>query len=452
MFRSLSDRLSTTLARVTGRGRISEDNIQDTVRQIRMALLEADVALPVTKTFIDRVRERALGEEVAKSLNPGQTFVKIVHDELVFVLGSDAVEISRRGNPTVIMLVGLQGAGKTTTAAKLARHLAGARGDDVLLTSTDVNRPAAGEQLAKLAGDLGMAVATTDEDTPVEIASAALAQARRDKYRWLIVDTAGRLHVDSDMMEEAQALHAAVSPHETLFVLDSMAGQDALNSALAFHEALPLAGVIATKADGDARGGAILSVREVTGLPIKLLGTGERLDALELFDPERMASRILGMGDVVGLVESVQRNVDQEAAERVAAKVKSGRRLTLVDFRAQLEQMQNMGDLGALLEKLPGVNAAAAAQAGIDERQIRRQMGIIDSMTPAERRRPELINGSRKRRIAKGSGLQIQDVNRLLKQHRQLAKTMKQVSKGGMERLLSGLQARQGRPPPGGRR
>jgi signal recognition particle subunit SRP54 len=350
------------------------------------------------------------------------------------------------------MLVGLQGAGKTTTAAKLARHLAGARGDDVLLTSTDVNRPAAREQLAKLAGDLGMAVAATDEDTPVEIANAALAQARRDKYRWLIIDTAGRLHVDSDMMDEAQALHAAVSPHETLFVLDSMAGQDALNSALAFHEALPLAGVIATKADGDARGGAILSVREVTGLPVKLLGTGERLDALELFDPERMASRILGMGDVVGLVESVQQNVDQEAAERVAAKVKSGRRLTLVDFRAQLEQMQNMGDLGALLEKLPGVNAAAAAQAGIDERQIRRQMGIIDSMTPAERRRPELINGSRKRRIAKGSGLQIQDVNRLLKQHRQLAKTMKQVSKGGMERLLSGLQARQGRPPAGGRR
>lgn len=452
MFRSLSDRLSSTLARVTGLGRITEDNIRDTVRQIRMALLEADVALPVTKTFIERVRVRALGEEVAKSLNPGQAFVKIVHDELVFVLGGDPVEITRQDNPTVIMLVGLQGAGKTTTAGKLAKYLAGARGDDVLLVSTDLHRPAARQQLAKLADDLGVEIAASEIGSPVEIAAAALAQARLDKYRWLIVDTAGRLHVDADMMTEAQALHAAVSPHETLFVLDAMAGQDVVNSALAFHEMLPLAGVIATKADGDARGGAILSVRDVTGLPIKLLGTGEELDALETFDPERMASRILGMGDVVGLVETVQRNVDQGAAERMAAKIKRGRRLNLEDFRSQLEQLQNIGDMGALLEKLPGVNAAAA-QAGIEERQIRRQIGIIDAMTPAERRRPEIISGSRKRRIAKGSGLQIQDVSRLLKQYRQLAKTMKQVSKGGgMERLLSGLQGRQGRPTSRGRR
>jgi signal recognition particle subunit SRP54 len=417
-----------------------------------MALLEADVALPVAKAFIDRVRERALGEEVARSLNPGQTFVKIVHDELVMVLGGSTAEIERPANPTVIMLVGLQGAGKTTTAAKLARHLAGARGDDVLMVSTDVHRPAARQQLAKLGTDLGMPVASSESESPVEIARTALAEARRDKRRWLIIDTAGRLHIDAELMDEAKAVHDAVSPHETLFVLDAMAGQDAVTSARAFHETLPLGGVIATKADGDARGGAILSVREVTGLPIKLLGTGEKLDALEPFDPERMASRILGMGDVVGLVESVQRNVDQEAAERMATKVKRGRRLNLEDFRTQLEQLQNMGDMGALLEKIPGVNAAAAAQAGVDERQIRRQMGIIDSMTPAERRRPELINGSRKRRIANGAGLQIQDVNRLLKQHRQLAKTMKRVAKGGMERMLSGLQGPQGRPPPGRRR
>ncbi|MFL2547455.1 MAG: signal recognition particle protein [Candidatus Rariloculaceae bacterium] len=452
MFRSLSDRLSATLARVTGRGRITEENIQETVREIRMALLEADVALPVAKAFIDRVRGRALGEEVARSLNPGQAFVKIVHDELVAVLGGSTAEIARTANPTVIMLVGLQGAGKTTTAAKLAGHLAGARRDDVLMVSTDVHRPAARQQLAKLGADLGMPVASSESDSPVEIARAALAEARRDKRRWLIVDMAGRLHIDAELMDEAKAVHAAVSPHETLFVLDAMAGQDAVTSARAFHETLPLGGVIATKVDGDARGGAILSVREVTGLPIKLLGTGEKLDALEAFDPERMASRILGMGDVVGLVESVQRNVDQDAAERMAKKVKRGRRLNLEDFRTQLEQLRNMGDMGSLLEKIPGVNAAAAAQAGIDERQIRRQIGIIDSMTPAERRRPELINGSRKRRIANGAGLQIQDVNRLLKQHRQLAKTMKRVGKGGMERLLGGLQVPQGRPPPGRRR
>ena len=451
MLRSLSERLTQAVARVTGRGRITEDNIRDTVRQIRMALLEADVALPVAKAFIERVRVRALGEEVAKSLNPGQTFIKIVQDELIVVLGGEGVEIVRQGNPTVLMLVGLQGAGKTTTAAKLARFLAGARSDDVLLTSTDVYRPAAREQLARLGKDLSIEVAEPSEQDPVAIARAALAQARRDRFRWLIVDTAGRLHVDTDMMAEAQALAAAIEPHEILFILDAMAGQDAVHSALAFHEALPLAGVIATKADGDARGGAILSVREVTGLPIKLLGTGEKLDALEPFEPRRLASRILGMGDVVGLVETVQRHIDQEAAERVATKVKRGRRLNLEDFRAQLEQLRNMGGIGALLDKIPGMDAAAAgaAQSGMDDSQIRRQMGIIDSMTVAERRRPELINGSRKRRIASGAGLAIQDVNRLLKQHRQLAKTMKRVSKGGIERLLGGLQGASGGPPRG---
>ena len=451
MLRSLSERLSQAVARVTGRGRITEDNIRDTVRQIRMALLEADVALPVAKAFIERVRVRALGEEVAKSLNPGQTFIKIVQDELIVVLGGERVEIVRQGIPTVLMLVGLQGVGKTTTAAKLARYLAGARGDDVLLTSTDVYRPAAREQLAQLGKDLSIEVAAPDEQDPVAIARAALAHARRDRFRWLIVDTAGRLHVDTDMMAEAQALAAAIEPDEILFVLDAMAGQDAVNSALAFHEALPLAGVIATKADGDARGGAILSVREVTGLPIKLLGTGEKLDALEPFEPRRIASRILGMGDVVGLVETVQRHIDQEAAERVASKVKRGRRLNLEDFRAQLEQLRNMGGIGALLDKIPGMDAVAAgaAQSGMDDSRIRRQMGIIDSMTVAERRRPELINGSRKRRIASGAGLAIQDVNRLLKQHRQLAKTMKRVSKGGIEKLMGGVQRSSGAPSRG---
>jgi len=452
MLRSLTERLSQVVARVTGRGRISEDNIRDTVRQIRMALLEADVALPVAKTFIERVRIRALGEEVSKSLNPGQTFIKIVRDELVTVLGSESVEIVRQGSPTVLMLVGLQGAGKTTTAAKLAGFLAGARADSVLLASTDVYRPAAQAQLARLAKDLDIDFVQAGEQTPVAIARTALAQARRDRFRWLIVDTAGRLHVDPEMMAEARALHAAIEPHETLFVLDAMAGQDAVKSARAFHDALPLAGVVVTKADGDARGGAILSVREVTGLPIKLLGTGEKLDALEAFEPVRMASRILGMGDVVGFVEDVHRRVDQEAAERVAEKVKRGSGLNLVDFRSQLEQLQNLGGIGALLEKLPGVDPATVSQSGMDEQQIRRQIGIIDSMTPAERRRPDLINGSRKRRIAGGAGLQVQDVNRLLKQHRQLAKTVKQVAKGGVGRLLGGLQARQGRLPRGGRR
>ncbi len=416
-----------------------------------MALLEADVALPVTRNFIARVRERALGEEVAKSLNPGQTFIKVVHDELIDVLGGEGVGIARQAAPTVLMLVGLQGAGKTTTSAKLAAHLTGPKGGDVLLVSTDVHRPAAREQLARLAADLGVACVSSDHGTAVAIANEALAQARREKFRWLIVDTAGRLHVDADMMAEAQALHAAIAPHETLFILDAMAGQDAVNSALAFHQALPLAGVIATKADGDARGGAILSVREVTGLPIKLLGTGEKLDALEPFEPRRLASRILGMGDVVGLVETVQRNVDTDAAERVAAKVKRGRRLNLEDYREQLEQLQSLGGVGALLDKIPGVDAQAV-QSSIDERQIRRQIGIIDSMTPAERRRPDLISGSRKRRIAGGAGLHVQDVNRLLKQHRQLTKTMQQVSKGGVERLLGALQPPHGRGARGRRR
>jgi signal recognition particle subunit SRP54 len=446
MFDTLTKRLTDSLQRLTGRGRITEENIADTVRQIRMALLEADVALSVVKTLVERVRERALGTEVARSLNPGQAFVKIVHDELVSVLGEGPGEVARRGNPVVLMLVGLQGSGKTTTAAKLARYLPRhvARGE-VLLASTDVYRPAALAQLAKLASDVGARWHETDSREPAQIARGAVEAARQRGAKWLVLDTAGRLHVDEAMMAEARVIHETVAPAETLFVLDSMAGQDAVNSAKAFHEALPLSGVVLTKADGDARGGAALSVREVTGLPIKLVGTGEKPEALEAFDAQRIASRILGMGDVVGLVEQAHERLDREAAERVTAKVKRGRQINLEDFREQLRQLMNMGGIGAMLEKLPGANAAALKGANLDERQLRRQVGIIDAMTPRERRYPQLIDGSRKRRIAAGAGLPVQEVNRLLKQHRQLAKTMKRLSKGGgIEKMLGGRLPGQG--------
>jgi len=452
MFDQLTARLGAALQRVTGRGRITEENVGETVRAIRMALLEADVALPVAKALVDRVRERALGEEVARSLNPGQTFTKIVHDELVTVLGGDASPIAPHGRPAVIMLVGLQGAGKTTTAAKLARSLLAQHGGAVLLASTDVYRPAARAQLEKLARDVGAGYFETQESSPAAIAEQALASARRGGQRWLIVDTAGRLHVDAEMMAEARALHALLTPAETLFVVDSMAGQDAVNSARAFHEALPLTGVILTKTDGDARGGVALSVREVTGLPIKLVGTGEKVDALEPFVPARFASRILGMGDVVGLVEQVQRQLDHEEMERVASKVKQGREITLEDFRDQLRQIANLGGFEQLLDKLPGVKPEQLAAANFDPKQFRRQIGIIDAMTPRERRFPAIIDGSRKRRIAAGAGLPVQDVSRLLKQHKNLAKTMKQMAKaGGMQKLL-GAMRRGGGPPLRGRR
>jgi signal recognition particle subunit SRP54 len=445
MFDTLTERLTDAIQRVTGRGRITEDNVRDTVRQIRMALLEADVALPVVKGLVERVRERALGAEVARSLNPGQTFVKIVHDELVIALGRAQSPIESRGRPAVLLLVGLQGAGKTTTAGKLARQLKKEGDGEALLVSTDVYRPAARDQLAKIAADIGAEYFASDEADPRKIAAAALAEAKRRGSRWLIVDTAGRLHIDAEMMAEVKAIHETVSPNETLFIVDSMAGQDAVNSARAFHEAMPLTGVILTKTDGDARGGAALSVREVTGVPIKLVGTGEKLDALEPFVPQRFASRILGMGDVVGLVERVHEQVDREAVERVARKVKKGRELDLADYREQLQQLINMGGIGSLLDKLPGIKPGAVAASGFDERQLKRQMAIIDSMTPRERRRPDLIDGSRKRRIAGGSGLDIQEVNRLLKQHRMLAKTMKRVSKGGgMERALAGALRNRG--------
>jgi len=450
MFQSLTQRLSQAVQRMRGRGRITEENVRDVAREIRMALLEADVALPVVKALIERVRQRALGEEVAKSLNPGQAFVKIVHDELVAVLGGSEVGLQPRGRPTTVMLVGLQGTGKTTTAAKLARFVGGSVGE-VLLASTDVYRPAAREQLRTLAGELGAGFLDSASDAPASIAEEAREAARERHSRWLIVDTAGRLHVDEAMMTEARTLHRVLEPAETLFVVDAMAGQDAVNSARAFHEALPLTGVVLTKADGDSRGGAALSVREVTGLPIKLMGTGEKVDALEAFVPERMASRILGMGDVVGLVEEVQRQVDSEAMENVAGRIKRGRGLNLEDFKTQLEQIRNMGGLETLLDKIPGLPQLGGAVEGLDDRTLRRQIGIIDSMTPRERRRPTLIDGSRKRRIAAGAGRPVQEVSRLLKQHRRLSKTMKRVSRGGgLKGLLGGLKDPAAGPRGGG--
>ena len=456
MFATLTERLSSTVRQLTGRGRITEDNIRDTVRQIRMALLEADVAVPVARDFVARVRERALGGEVAGSLNPGQVFVKIVNDELVRVLGGEARPLESKVRPGVVMLAGLQGAGKTTTAAKLAGLLGGRHPENVWLASVDVYRPAAREQLERVAAQVGARYVATDETAPVAIAEAAVAAARQSGAHWLIVDTAGRLHVDDAMMAEAREVQRAIEPGETLFVLDSMAGQDAVNAARAFNDSLPLTGVVLTKTDGDARGGAALSVSEVTGLPIRFVGTGEKLDALEAFDPARFASRILGMGDVVGLVDEIQTKVDRESAEQVVAKVRKGRGLNLEDYRKQLEQIGNMGGLGGLLEKLPGVNpqALANAGAGVDEKLIRRQIAIINSMTLRERRRPELIDGSRKRRIAAGSGLAVQEVNRLLKQHRQIAKTMKKLGQGGigaMKGMLGGAMGGLAGGLPGGR-
>ena len=451
MFDQLTERLSTALKALSGRGHLSEDNIADTVRQVRLALLEADVALPVVKSFTDAVRARALGVEITKSLTPGQAFIKVVHEELTRLMGEPSTGLNLRAQrPVVILLAGLQGAGKTTTAGKIARWLIEKQRLKVLLVSTDVYRPAAILQLQTLAAEVGAGFsAAAANEEPVLIAKRALAQASLQAYDVLLVDTAGRLHVDADMMEEVAKLEREVQPHERLFVVDSMAGQDAVNAAQAFNTALALTGVILTKADGDARGGAALSVRQVTGKPILFIGTGEKSDALELFHPKRIATRILGMGDVLSLVEQVRAQVDQEKAEKLAKKIGSGKSFDLSDLRDQLTQIQRMGGMSALLDKLPAqmqANAAKAAGA-VNEKAIRRQIGIIDSMTPRERRRPEVIDGSRKRRIASGAGVQLPDVNRLLKQFDQMRKTMKKLSKGGMmKNMMRGLA---GRMPPG---
>jgi signal recognition particle subunit SRP54 len=451
MFENLSGRLSDAARQLSGKGRLTDANVKDTLRQVRLALLEADVALPVVKTFIERIRERAVGEEVGKSLTPGQALIKIIHAELVRLLGSDAVPLDFRAQPpVVVLLAGLQGAGKTTTAAKIAKRLIDVDKKKVMLVSVDVHRPAAILQLQTLAVEIGaLHCPSTATEKPTDIVKRALDEARRSFADVLLVDTAGRLHIDGDMMQEVADVHRVAAPHETLFVVDSMAGQDAVNAATSFNESLPLTGIVLTKADGDAKGGVALSVREITGKPIRFIGVGEKVDALEVFHPDRMASRILGMGDVLTLVEEIEQKADKSQSERLARKLKKGRGFDLSDLKDQLEQMMNMGGIASMLEKLPlpgNVNPAAIADSA-NEQKIRRQIAIINSMTPGERRFPKTINGSRKKRIATGAGQQIQDVNRLLKQHLQMEKMMKKVSKGGMKKFMRGMQG--GGMPPG---
>ncbi|MDP1707671.1 MAG: signal recognition particle protein [Gammaproteobacteria bacterium] len=451
MFDNLSERLGRILKNLRGQGRLSEDNIKDTLREVRMALLEADVALPVVREFVERVRVRAVGQDVAQSLTPGQALIKIVHTELVTLMGEACEELKLNvPPPAVILMAGLQGAGKTTSSGKLARLLKERLKKRVLLVSTDIYRPAAIEQLRVLAADVGAEFFPSEvTQAPVAIAEAALAHARTRSIDVVIIDSAGRLHIDGEMMDEIKRLHAVLNPVETLFVVDSMTGQDAVNSARAFNEALPLTGVILTKTDGDARGGAALSVRHVTGKPIKFLGTGEKTGALEPFHPERVASRILGMGDVLSLVEEAGRTVDMQQAEKMAAKLKKGKGFDLEDFRDQLRQIRAMGGMAGVMEKLPGMmNIPAAAQGQINDKDPQRMEVIINSMTLAERRKPDILNGSRKRRIAAGSGTQVQDVNRLLKQYDQMQRMMKQVAKGGMAKMLHNIKGRmKGRMP-----
>ena len=448
MFKILSERLSRTLDGLRGSGRMTEQNIRDALRDVRMALLEADVALPVVQAFTEAACARALGGEVARSLTPGQAFIKVVHDELLSSMGAAASLNFKSAPPVVILLAGLQGAGKTTTAAKLARYLMSREHKKVLLVSTDVYRPAARTQLQRLAGRVGAGYFLSDSDDPVSIAVAALTDACARLYDVLIVDTAGRLHVDAELMDEVRRLHAAVSPRETLFVIDAMAGQDAANAAAEFSKALPLTGVVLTKADGDARGGAAFSVRHITGAPIKFMGVGEDDDALEMFEPERLVARILGMGDVLALVEAAEAKLDKVKGAELVEKLKSGKRFDLGDLREQLLQVASMGGIGAMLDKLPGGAAMAGkAQGQFGDRELKRQIAIINSMTPVERSKPDLINGSRRRRIAAGSGTEVQEVNRLLKQYDQMAQVMKQMAGGGIAKMLRGLK---GRMPPTG--
>ncbi len=452
LFENLTARLSRTVDTLRGRGRITEENVGESLREVRMALLEADVALPVVKTFIERVKQKALGAEVTASLSPGQAFVGILHKELVALMGGAPRRWARfelrAQPPVVVLLAGLQGAGKTTTAGKLARWLIESHKKRVLLVSTDIRRPAAILQLQRLAEQVDAGFFPSDgKQKPADIARDALDAARKGVYDVLIVDTAGRLHVDAELMEEVKEIERAVETHERLFVIDAMAGQDAVNSARAFGAALDLTGVILTKADGDARGGAALSVREVTGKPIVLVGVGEKLDALEPFDAERMAGRILGMGDVVALVEQVQKQVDVEEAQKLAKKVAKGKGFDLVDLKSQLEQLQKMGGVGALMDKLPqAAMKGAALPPDQGDKDVRRQIAIINSMTRKERRNPGVLDGSRRRRIAAGAGVQVQDVNKLMKQFMEMQKMMKSFSGGKFKRMM---QAFKGGVPPG---
>ncbi len=453
MFSQLGERLKETFRDLRGKGRLSEENISQALREVRVALLEADVALPVVKSFIDGVRGRAIGEEVVRSLTPGQSVIKIVHDELVNLMGvrNDVLNLAARP-PAVILLAGLQGAGKTTTAAKLARFLKERENKRVLLASVDIYRPAAMEQLQRLAEEIEVPY-RGDGKEAVAIAIDALSHARSQVMDVLIIDTAGRLHVDSDMMAEIQQIHQAVTPVETLFVVDSMTGQDAVNSARAFNEALALTGIILTKTDGDARGGAALSIREVTGRPIKFMGTGEGTGALEPFHPDRVASRILGMGDVLTLVEEVERKVDKEQAQKIARKLTRGKGFDFEDFKEQLLQMEQMGGLAGLVDKLPGMGELSPQiKSQIGSAETRRTLAIINSMTARERAFPALIKGSRRRRIATGSGTEVQHVNRLLKQFSQMQKMMKKAKgKGGLARMMGQMKGNAPGLPPFGR-
>lgn len=454
MFESLTQRLSGTLQRLRGRGRLSEENIRESLREVRIALLEADVALPVVQALIERIKVRAVGQEVLQSLTPGQALIKVVRDEMTLVMGGQGAELSlAQQPPAVILMAGLQGAGKTTTVGKLAKHLKERRKKKVMVVSCDVYRPAAIAQLETLASQVGALFHPSEAgQKPVDIARAAIDAAKRNVVDVLIVDTAGRLAIDAEMMAEIKALHAAVDPVETLFVVDAMTGQDAANTAKAFAEALPLTGVVLTKTDGDARGGAALSVRYITGKPIKFVGVGEKPDGLDVFHPDRAASRILDMGDVLSLVEEVERSVDKDKAAKLAEKVAKGKRFDLNDLRDQMLQMQNMGGLTGLMDKLPGMGQIPdSVKAQVTGKEVPRMIAIINSMTPKERRNPDLLNGSRKARIARGSGTSAAQVNQVYKQWQQMEKMMSKLSRGGMKGMLRGMQGMMGgRGFPGG--
>jgi signal recognition particle subunit SRP54 len=443
VFESLTERLGSALSSITGKAKLTEENIQEALREVRIALLEADVALVVVKDFIESVKARALGVEVAASLSPGQVFIKIVNDELVRVMGAGEGELNLSVQPpAVILMAGLQGAGKTTSTAKLGLWLKNKSQKSVMVASTDVYRPAAIEQLRTLAEQAQLNFFESNIDQkPVVIAKAALAEAKKQFADVLIIDTAGRLGIDEEMMQEIRDLHQVLTPTETLFVVDALTGQDAANTARAFGDVLPLTGVILSKADGDSRGGAALSVKSITGKPIKFMGMGETIDALDAFYPDRIASRILGMGDVMSLIEDAEQKIDKKKAEKLARKIKKGKKFDLEDFRDQIQQMNNMGGIASMLDKMPGMGKVSqAAQEKVNDKSFVQMEAIINSMTPGERHYPDSINGSRKKRIAGGSGTQIQDINRLLKQHKQMQKMMKKLGKkGGMTNMMRGM-------------
>ncbi|EKT59432.1 signal recognition particle protein [Providencia sneebia] len=449
MFDNLTDRLSRTLRNISGRGRLTDDNIKDTLREVRMALLEADVALPVVREFIQKVKESAVGQDVNKSLTPGQEFIKIVQNELTRAMGEENHQLNLSAQPpAVVLMAGLQGAGKTTSVAKLGKLLKEKQKKKVLVVSADVYRPAAIKQLETLAETVGIDFFPSNaQEKPAAIVQKALKHAQVQFYDVLLVDTAGRLHVDEAMMDEIKEVHRIINPVETLFVVDAMTGQDAANTAKAFNEALPLTGVVLTKVDGDARGGAALSIRSITGKPIKFLGVGEKTDALEPFHPERVASRILGMGDVLSLIEEIEHKVDRDQAEKLAKKLKTGDGFDLNDFLSQLKQMRNMGGMASMMSKIPGMSQVPdAVKSQMDDKVTIRMEAMINSMTRKEREKPEIIKGSRKRRIAAGSGTTVQEVNRLLKQFDDMQRMMKKMKKGGLAKMMRGMK---GMMPPG---